>query len=221
MLSVIFDMDGVLLDTEPLVQKAWSVLAERHGIPDLCDAIKTCTGARRAERAELLKKYYHDPDFPAMELMDESSKVFFTLYDRLVPVKPGAEECIRFLEERGVPMAVASSTSSRVVKEQLSALGFYDRFGAVICGDMVTHSKPHPEIFLTAAQSIGSAPENCFVIEDSYNGIRAAHAAGMRPVMVPDLLPPTPEIEALCEAVLPSLFDFMEYYRKEAETERG
>ena len=212
--SVIFDMDGVILDTETLVQKAWGILGERHGIPDLAEAIKTCTGARREERQEMLKKYYHDPDFPAKELMAESSKIFFSLYDKKLPLKEGASECLHALKDRGVPIAVASSTRFSVVREQLAAVELYDLFDAVVCGDMVTHSKPHPEIFLTAAERLHADPADCFVIEDSYNGVRAGHAAGMRTVMVPDLLPPTPEIEALCEAVLPSLTGFIAYFEK-------
>ena len=176
--SVIFDMDGVILDTETLVQKAWGILGERHGIPDLAEAIKTCTGARREERQEMLKKYYHDPDFPAKELMAESSKIFFSLYDKKLPLKEGASECLHALKDRGVPIAVASSTRFSVVREQLAAVELYDLFDAVVCGDMVTHSKPHPEVFLKAADMLGCAPESCVVVEDAHAGVAAAIAGG-------------------------------------------
>ena len=96
----------------------------------------------------------------------------------------------------------------------LSEANLTGYFHAIICGDMVSHSKPHPEIFLTAAERLDADPENCFVIEDSFNGIRCAHNAGMRPIMVPDILQPDDEIKGMAEIVLPDLHEVVLYLDK-------
>ena len=112
-----------------------------------------------------------------------------------------------------IPVALATSTAQASVLKELQDAGIRDYFDQVICGDMVSHSKPHPEIFLTACAALGAQPEKTIVIEDSYNGIRAAHAGGMMPVMVPDLLQPTGEIEQMTMAVCESLLEVKERMR--------
>ena len=108
-------------------------------------------------------------------------------------------------------MALASSTRTELVRRELKDAGFIKYFSVIIGGDMVSHSKPHPEIFLKAAEVLGAAPGDCYVIEDSFNGIRAAAAAGMHPLMVPDMIQPTEEILALTEMVFPSLNEVTAY----------
>ena len=124
-----------------------------------------------------------------------------------VPVKPGAIEFIEELKRRGVPMAVATSSRSPHAFGHLGRAGLLDLFNTVVTRDDVAHPKPHPEPYLTAAHRLGVAPASCLALEDSYSGVRAAHAAGMQTIMVPDLVPPSPEIEKLCVAVMSSLVD--------------
>ena len=143
-------------------------------------------------------------------------KEILAVYDREyagrpVPRKPGAAEILAALNERGIPLAVASSTPEARVRQHLAEHGFLPRFDAVIGGDRLQRSKPAPDIFLLAAEALGAAPARCFVIEDSFNGIRAAHAAQMRPIMVPDMLQPTEEIAAMAEIVVEDLFEALEY----------
>ena len=102
---------------------------------------------------------------------------------------------------------MASSTSKKGVIHKLTVAGLIDRFETLVGGDEVANGKPAPDIFLTAAARLGVLPDGCMVLEDSEAGIQAAHAAGMLPVMVPDVKPPSPEIEAVAYAVLPSLKD--------------
>ena len=136
---------------------------------------------------------------------------------RPVPQKPGAAEIIEALSRRGIPIAVASSTPEARVRQHLTEAGFLPRFDAVIGGDRLQRSKPAPDIFLLAAEALGAEPERCFVIEDSFNGIRAAHAAQMRPIMVPDMLAPTAEITAMAEVVLKDLYQALEYLMRESK----
>ena len=125
----------------------------------------------------------------------------------------GAREILADLAARGVPLALASSTEGALVRRELDEAGLLRFFDALVCGDQVRRSKPDPEIFLTAAARLGVEPERCFVIEDSFNGVRAAAAAGMRPLMVPDLLPPDEEMRRLSEAILPDLAAAGRYLR--------
>ena len=103
-------------------------------------------------------------------------------------MKPGVMELLSYLKEKGKKIALASSTRRETVINQLRWAGIIDYFDVIICGDMVARSKPAPDIFLKACQELGVSPENTYAIEDSYNGIRAAHAGQLRPIMVPDLL---------------------------------
>ena len=112
-------------------------------------------------------------------------------------MKPGVREILAFLKERGVPAALATSTGRPRTERRLEMTGLAPYFSAVITGDRVTHSKPDPEIYLLACEALGTAPEHTLAIEDSRNGILSASRAGMPVIMVPDMIPPAPELEAL------------------------
>ena len=124
-----------------------------------------------------------------------------------VPVKDGVRETLAVLADAGAKIAVASSTRREKVLRLLASAGIGRYFTAVVGGDTVTHSKPDPEIFLTACEALSVAPEEAIAVEDSHNGIRAAHAAGMLPVMVPDLLPVTEEMRKLSAYVAADMND--------------
>ena len=128
-----------------------------------------------------------------------------------LPQKKGIKELLTFLKENQIPTAVASSTRREVVMRELEEGGLLPYFDRVICGDMVERSKPEPDIFLKACESLSIDATEAYAIEDSYNGIRAAFRAGMKPIMVPDLAEPTEEMEKLACCILPSLFEVMEY----------
>lgn len=126
-------------------------------------------------------------------------------------MKTGVVELLTYLKEAGKEIALASSTRRAVVVQELADAGIIDFFDVVIGGDMVTRSKPQPDIFLKACEELGVAPEEAFAIEDSYNGIRAAAAGHLRPLMVPDLMPPTEEMKELAEAIFETLLDVKDY----------
>ena len=208
--AVLFDMDGVIFDSERAVLAVWRELAAELDLPGIGEVFLQCVGTNKRRTEEILLAAYPSLDFRAFD--GEVRRRFRARYDGgRLPVKPGTEQILRALRERKLPLALASSTDSAVVRRELEEAGLLGYFDAVIGGDQVHVSKPNPEIFLLAAQALDAAPEDCFVIEDSFNGIRAARAAGMHGVMVPDLLPPDGEMERLAEVILPDLAAAEEY----------
>lgn len=209
--AVVFDMDGVIFDSERAVMQCWKEVASRHNIPDIEKAILACTGTTMVRTREIMLNLY-DADFPYDEYARESSAIFHSRYDGgRLPMKPGVKELLTFLKERGKKIALASSTRQQVVTDELRDAGIIEYFDRIICGDMVSRSKPAPDIFLKACEELNVSPSDSYAIEDSYNGIRAAHAGGLLPIMVPDLLPADEEMQSLAEIVLPNLTSVMEY----------
>ncbi len=203
--SVIFDMDGVIFDSERVLLEECRALAEKYCMGDLTEPHMQCIGVT-AQRSREIYTGHYGPEFPYDAYNEERWRNYREKYKGgKLPKKPGIEELLEALQERGCTMAVASSSLNDYVVSQLRDAGLLPYYSAVVSGEMVTRSKPAPDIFLKAAALLGCEPGNTWVIEDSYNGIRAAKAAGMHPVMVPDLLPPTPEMEELAEYILPDL----------------
>lgn len=212
--AVLFDMDGVIFDSERALMGCWLELAEERGLRDMEAVYRRCIGVTLPVTGGILREAYGE-DFPWREFRQESTRRYLARYGGgKLPVKPGARELLRSLNGRGIPLALASSTEGAMVRRWLEEAGLLPCFDRIVSGDMVSHSKPHPEIFLTAAAALGVDPADCLVIEDSYNGVRAASAAGMRPVMVPDLLAPDGEMDSLAEAILPDLRAVREYFEK-------
>ena len=214
MYSVIFDMDGVIFDTERIISDLWREVADEHSIPNIDEAIHRCIGITDAATKKVFEDLY-GIDFPYGHYKKMVSVRFHERCDGgRIPTKPGIRELLTFLKSKNIKTAVASSTRTAVVMEEIRDAGLSDFFDVIIGGDKVTHSKPNPEIFLLAAETLGEAPCDCYVIEDSFNGIRAARGAGMHPVMVPDMLAPDDEILSLSEAVFPSLLEVREFFDK-------
>lgn len=203
--SVLFDNDGLLVDSERVTFEIWQEIFQRHGfqlsLEDYCDLTgmtENSTAARIRER------------FPGLDPYDVVFAEWDARYELLapaggVPLKKGAIELLDYADRHGFRKAVASSNSLYWIKTLLTANGIFDRIDAVSYDKLVEHGKPAPDLFLKAAELLGSKPEECVVLEDSANGIRAAHAAGMIPICIPDLRQPSDEIKALCAAVLPDL----------------
>ncbi len=209
--AVVFDMDGVIFDSERAVMQCWKEVASRHNIPNIEKAILACTGTTMVRTREIMLNLY-GADFPYDEYARESSVIFHSRYDGgRLPMKQGVKELLTFLKERGKKIALASSTRQQVVTDELRDAGIIEYFDRIICGDMVSRSKPAPDIFLKACEELNISPSDSYAIEDSYNGIRAANAGGLHPIMVPDLLPADEEMQSLAEIVLPSLTSVMEY----------
>ncbi len=214
--AVVFDMDGVIFDSERAVIDCWKVVADKYGVQGIEEACQEVLGVNAAETKEKFLKRYGQ-DFPYDAYKSEMSKLFHDLYDGgRLPLKTGVAELLQYLKRSDVKVALASSTRSAVVRQELTDAGIIEYFQVIIGGDMVSRSKPQPDIFLKACEELGVASEEAFAIEDSYNGIRAAAAGKLRPLMVPDLMPPTEEMEALSEAIFETLLDVKDYLERKA-----
>ena len=152
----------------------------------------------------ILKKYC-GTDFDSEAFLERTSQFFHEIEEKDgIPLLPYAKEILEYLKPR-YRLALASSTRGPTVERQLRAAGVIDFFETRTTGEMVVHSKPDPEIYLMACKSIGVNPGECVAIEDSLNGIRSAHAAGLHPLMVIDKVQPTEEIKKMCEHIFDSL----------------
>lgn len=209
--AVVFDMDVVIFDSERAVMNCWLELAQKYDIKDIEKPYFACVGTTMTRTREIMLETYGE-DFPYDEYARESSLMYHEKYDGgKLPMKPGVMELLSYLKEKGKKIALASSTRRETVTNQLRWAGIIDYFDVIICGDMVARSKPAPDIFLKACQELGVSPENTYAIEDSYNGIRAAHAGQLRPIMVPDLLEANDEMRGLAECVCDNLNEVIDY----------
>lgn len=209
--AVIFDMDGVIFDSERMVLVCWERLAEKYRLSRMREAYIPCIGVNDARMKAIMEAFYGE-DFPYAAFRQEASESFHEMVEKEgLPVKKGVRELLAYLRERNIPVGLASSTRLALVTEELKAADLYDYFQAVTGGDQLKRSKPEPDIYLTACEKLGVRPEETYAVEDSYNGIRSAYSAGMMPVMVPDLLPPTEEMREKSVAVLEDLVQVREW----------
>lgn len=210
--SIVFDMDGVLLDTEQLYIKIWTFLGDKHHVDTLGETALRCVGTTDEETTRIISQAY-GPDFPLEELRKESKELFFEKTKKEgVPLKPGARELLQFLKINGWDMGLASSTQGSVVREELEDVGLYDFFRVVVSGEMVRESKPHPEIYFKACEMMGTDPKETIAVEDSKNGVRSAAMAGMKVILVPDLIKPDDDMERLAWKMFPDLGEVRRFF---------
>lgn len=211
--AVFFDMDGVMFDTERLSSAMWLKYAPSVGMHLVPEDLLLVRGRNASDgRAAFLAHFGADAPFDA--LCEASRAELTETLAKHVPILPGLPELLAFLKSENLPLAVVSSTRKALVVQHLQSAGISEYFSALICGDMVEHSKPAPDIYLKAAAEFGLDPENCLVLEDSYNGVRAGHAANCYTVMIPNMDPATPETETLTSAIVPSLFDVIDLVKQ-------
>ena len=195
--GVVFDVDGVLFDTERLGRKNWAQVGQEMGWPQAADHYLEVVGQNRADIRQRMYERM-GPDFPLDAFLLACSQRGQERMEREgVPLKPGVVDILSFLRDRDIPLALATSTSADRTRRRLELTGLGPFFQQIITGDLVAHSKPDPEIYQMACRALGTAPARTLAVEDSRNGILSAHAAGMPVIMVPDLIPPTPELERL------------------------
>ena len=211
--AVVFDMDGVIFDTERLVIEFWKEVAKKHNIPNIEHTCIQCLGTNRVRTREIFLENY-GADFPYDPYRAEVTELFNTHYKGVpLPTKPGVRELLSYLQEQNIKVGLASSTAQHLVRDEIGTAGLLPYFQTLVCGDMVEHSKPAPDIFLKACEILNADPTKSIAIEDSFNGIRSAHCAGMTPIMVPDQVQPTDEIRTLAFHVMPSLLDVLNWLK--------
>lgn len=195
--GIIFDVDGVLFDTEALGREVWAEVSQQMGWPQAMDLYLEIIGQNRADIRQTLVERM-GPDFPIdFFLLTYSKRAQSIMEQSGVPLKPGAREILTALKAQGIPLALATSTAGDRTRRRMELTGLGTFFQTMVTGDLVTHSKPDPEIYQLACRSLGTVPARTLAIEDSRNGILSAHAAGMPVAMVPDLIPPTPDLDTL------------------------
>lgn len=212
--AVIFDMDGVIFDSEQLVLDCWDVLAQRHQLADIHEVMMECIGTNKVKTREIVMNHYGE-NFPYDEYSKESSQIFRNkMKEEGLPLKRGVREILTYLRDNKIPIGLASSTRIAVVTEELKMAELYDFFDVVVGGDQLKRSKPEPDIYLMACEQMGINPGDAYAIEDSYNGIRSAYRAGMKPIMIPDLLPATEEMCEISTVVLDDLLQAISYFEE-------
>ena len=207
--GAIFDHDGLMYDTIPIFNQAWKQAAEELGLvyPD---------GFRRAvsgSGGDSMRRIIHSwiPEADPDELMRRVYAISYEIQSRHLPEKPGLHEILTWLHDHGVRIAAASSSNRGPVTRNLERSGILPLFDAVLCVEDYRVPKPDPDPFQSAARMLGLDPSDCYVFEDSFNGVRAGHSAGCCTIMIPDVWQPDEEISRLYDACFPSLLVALEH----------
>jgi len=213
--AVVFDMDGLLLDSERIAYDIGRQVSLDLGIPWTHETAMQLIGRNSREHEALLKGAFGE-DYPLEVHQAEFGRRYEAVIAQgTIPLKPGVHELFDVLDARRLPRAVATSTRRSRALPKLEAVGLLARVDLVVAGDEVSRGKPAPDIFLAAAERLGQAAERCLALEDSNAGVRAAHAAGMRVVMVPDLLQPADDIRDAGIMVATSLLDIVARFTRQ------
>jgi HAD superfamily hydrolase (TIGR01509 family) len=204
--AVVFDMDGLLFDTERLYQQALVLAALSGGQEVPPDFFQQTVGLPWVATRALFLSHFGEA-FPIDEFQAAWVRHFWDLADGRPLLRPGALELLDALRLRGLPCAIATSSSPHTVERHLKAHNLMGRFQAIVAHGDYEKGKPEPDPFLKAAARLGIEPYLCVALEDSYNGVRSASSAGMMTIMVPDLLQPSDEIRQLCDLVAVDLLE--------------
>jgi len=207
--AVVFDMDGLLVDTEQVVFEAMRAAARGTGREMPFQVFLRMVGLPAMAGDQIVLEHFGQ-DFDLQSWRAAISHHFDEIAAAGIALKAGVIELLEVLDARRMPRAVATSSTRQAVEHSLGQHGLVGRFDAIISRELQTRHKPHPDPFLKAAEALGVAPEDCLALEDSHNGVRAAAAAGMMTIMVPDLLDPTDEMHGLCVRIAADLHEVRE-----------
>lgn len=209
--GLVFDMDGLLFDSERVVQKSWNEVGRQMGFGErFGDHIYHTIGFNVVRREEYFKEHV-SPDFPMEEFTENTRRIYHRIMEEDgVDRKPGAEALLKYAKEHGYRLALATSSRELHAQLLLKKYGLFDYFDGAVYGNMVSAGKPDPEIYLKACASIQVLPEFAIALEDAPSGIRSAAAAGMRPVMIPDLVEPDEAVLELVWRRFDTLYDVID-----------
>ena len=211
----LFDMDGLLIDSERMVFECWEEVGRQMGHTITKDEYVTYTG----QRFDTIKVRFEEnhPGLDITEFFRRDNELLSAAIDKGVPLKPGVHELLDKMDELGIERVIVTSSGVPHMTRLIGPLGILKRFKGHINGDKVKRSKPDPEIFLLAASTYGVEPENCLIFEDSIAGVTAAHNAGIPVIAVPDMRPLPTELTDKCVAVCKTLADAIPYVEEMAK----
>lgn len=212
--GVVFDMDGLMFDTEALIQRTWDIVGPRMGYGPMSHNIYNTLGMNAARR----KRYFQDTygeDFPFETFTDNYRKEYYLyIEEHGVPMKEGLFEVLDWLKEKGIRLALATGSSEASATALLKKAGCYEYFDSMIFGNMITKSKPDPEIYIKACEGLGIPCEEAVALEDSPYGLEAAINAGLMAIMIPDLLENAGQVEDKIHGKLKSLCEVPSFLAK-------
>ncbi len=210
---VIFDVDGLLLDTEAVWMKAWKQTGNQLGIPDADAVFRQVAGISGEALRAVVYRCLSDPVL-ADQLIAQSRENGMKLLETELQPKPGAAGLLAWLREQGVGIAVATTTVRDLTLDRLTRTGLLDQIDILICGDQVVNRKPDPEIYLTVLAAAGTAADRAVVLEDSHYGVEAAANAGIDCIQVPDLNPADEHTAGLAVHIADSLTEALAFMRE-------
>ena len=209
--AIVFDMDGVIFDTETIALRSWQDTADAHNLGDITETAMKCVGRSTVDTLRIFEEAYGDKvSIEAMhaECIERFNEIMQT---EGLPIKKGARELLEHLRVNGAAVALASSTSYDRVVMELKDADLFKYFRVIVGGDMIEHSKPEPEIYLLACKKLGADPKKSAAVEDSRNGIISASRAGMMPFLVPDIIEPDEEMLRLAHRKFADLLEVKDY----------
>lgn len=216
--AVLMDMDGTLFDTEHLSTQGWLKAGRQMGYPMTKEQIWSFRGRGRDANCELFRRWF-GPDAPYWAVRQvRTDYVEDWIARHGVPLKPGLYEMLEYFKESGLKTCLATGTTREAASGYWAKTKVLEYLDATLCGDEVVHTKPDPEMFLTAAKLVQTPPEECIVLEDSPNGAEAAKRAGCHLIVIPDETPATPAMEDAADYVADSLYDVVSYMKEHAWT---
>ena len=212
--GAVFDMDGLLFDTEKLFLKFWREASEFYGYPMKKETVLEIRSLSRKYSVPYLKSIFGE-DFPFDEVRAKRMELMNSYIDENgFEVKKGVYELLSYLRENNIKRAVATATGRDRAEKYLEKARILEYFDSVICGDMVKNGKPEPDMYLTAVNELGLLPCECTAFEDSPNGIKSAYSAGCKVIMIPDLTQPDDHIKPLLSAVYENLEKAIDFFKE-------
>ncbi len=213
---IVFDMDGVLVDSERLVLRSWECVGRDLGLHGLHELFFRCIGTTHASTQKLFAQVFGDAlDYQAFR---NRTRVYYMQFTKDgVPLKPGVMELLCWLKENGWRTGLASSSREANVRHNMEVTGMGPYFDTLVCGDMLTVSKPAPDIYLRACAELHAEPSSAYAVEDSRNGILSASSAGMKALLVPDMVQPDELMKSRATAVFPDLLAVRDYLERQQE----
>ena len=203
--AVIFDMDGLLIDTERLSLDAFCEACDRYGLGDQSAVFRRCIGVNKIAGELIIREGLSRIVDPLQFIETWNEMYLARTVNTKIPLKLGAIELLEHLRTLNIPTGVATSSSTKSATKKLTNTGIFNYFKVLVGGDQVSRSKPYPDIYLKAASLLGVSPGKCLALEDSENGVKAAVSAGMFTIQIPDLVEPSIELKALGHMIRSSL----------------